>query len=207
MREKGFVLPLVLILIFIGAVGTIGVVQFLRSKASPLPPLSNKPCRLTVEDRFFPSAILEYKFQEKATNEGSLGVSYSNGQEATDSLKISDEIWVRLVKEDNLFPSTDLSEENIKNQTAYKKALRNEMSGEEFKEFEKTWKEKTLIVRRESIVGIPVVVFDWQTNVEGTPFFIQYTERETKTAFFMGFGKKVGNYQTYFENWHRQVCG
>ena len=171
-------------------------------------PSTEESCTLALDEKFLPESIGDYKLVERRPiTENAADAVYSNGETPTDDLKISDKIGLMITKEGYLYGGDDPKQGDPKAKDKLRMALRNELPDKEFEELVEFWKSKKFIVQRETISGITVLIIEAQTRIEGLPYGLQYTDKNSGLTLYMGFGRKVDNHRYYFEQWHKQVCG
>ena len=210
MKAKGFLLIFIAAVVVIVAIVVVFLVPSIRGRVNFKNTIrtTTKSCTLALDEKFLPESIGDYKLVERRPiTENAAYAVYSNGETPTDNLKISDKISLIITKEGYLYGGDDPKQGDPVAKEKLRKALRNELTNKEFEELVEFWKSKKFIAQRETISGINVLIFEAQTRIEGLPYSLQYTDKNSGLTLYMGFGKKVENYQYYFENWYQQVCG
>lgn len=158
-----------------------------------------KPCTITLSESMFPDKIREYVItNDRFTDANTMRASYSNGKIPTDSLKISDEVWLTIQRETD--QKVDLYAQK------YKIAMKGELSDEEFNQLIKEWGAKNFRLSRHNMGNITFYVIEALKPIEGTPFNVSYYDKESSLFVSFGFGEKKDNYIDYFEDWYKQVC-
>lgn len=158
-------------------------------------------CRLSMDQKYFPSAILEYKFSGTAGDQDVLGSTYNEKGIKGDQ---NAELVLTLRPYDKLYVDSDsYSAENIRNQNLTKKALRHEATDEELSELRRAMDK--VFIGSEEISGLPVLIFSYP-NAEPASTNVQYLDKASGVVFTLGLVKENLNYQPYFEDWAKKVC-
>ena len=195
--RRGSVAVLIIILVpFLALV--IGALYLFRSNSATNDTVSVKSCALSIDQKFFPSTIREYKLDNLKSDRGQIGALYKSESNA---------MWlsIGIGPESNYFGSGNISEENLKNQEILKKAWRGEGSQDELKSLGKKSGDSSF--RIDEVDGLNVVVLDYSAQVEGgPPLNVGFTDKKSSLHFNMGFFEKSANYKDYIIAWKKSVC-
>ena len=195
--RRGSVAVLIIILVpFLALV--IGALYLFRSNSATNDTVSVKSCALSIDQKFFPSTIREYKLDNLKSDRGQIGALYKSESNA---------MWlsIGIGPESNYFGSGNISEENLKNQEILKKAWRGEGSQDELKSLGKKSGDSSF--RIDEVDGLNVVVLDYSAQVEGgPPLNVGFTDKKNSLHFNMGFFEKSANYKDYIIAWKESVC-
>ncbi len=155
-----------------------------------------------MDQKYFPSEVLEYKFAEVNGNQGLLGSIYNmqgvkgdNNAELVMTLRSFD----KFIDSD----SGSFTAENIRNQDLLKRAIRHDISEGELGELRKAMGK--VFIELGEIYGLPILVWSY-AGAEPASTNVLYLDKSSNIVFTLGFVEENLNYQPYFVDWAKKAC-